>query len=393
MIKYCFCFFLCVLTINGAYDGEEAGGKTNKIVLRSQPSSSCLLIHPFFTATNFDISPNTRITTVYFAPTMKPIYFGREIKPDDNNICTSFNRKIKLAGYLYKYGILPQINILVESDVAKELANLSEPILQLLSLETSAPGQKFRLNSRSRTDRNLMNLALSLSQGSLTTQPDATMSRWKMNALLNTFEELWSHLSTEKTSEEKSTKRNQILRKMLTMVVDPFNVFEYEEFFKRNFPALVSWGNSNNTSGKPVGAVITILLMLACTEWQAPPPVPTLILPFQVRNSTSFTNIASFTNNGCMMSSRRAALLEKRKESQNTNSSDGPPSIGFSNAYRRAKLYDEMRNNRKSTMPRSPSEGTPSPFSSTFSLLPTIDAADTDGFYIGDNDDSDDDTV
>jgi hypothetical protein len=98
-----------------------------------------------------------------------------------------------------------------------------------------------------------------------------------------------------------------------------------------------------------------------------------------------------------MMPSRRAALFKKRQGSQCITSFDDPLNAKFSNADRRAKLYDEMRNNRKSTMPRSPSGDTPSPFSSTFSLLPTIDAASTDAFYdafyIGDNDDSDDGTV
>ncbi len=225
-----------------------------------------------------------------------------------------------------------------------------------------------------------MNLTLTLSLQSITTPLDTSIQEWKMNTLLKAFDELWSHLSTERT-----TKRNYELRNVLTRVVDPCNQFEFEKCFQQAYPALTAWAalaalaDKNNTSRKPTGAVITILLMLACTEWQAPPSVPTLILPFQIRNSVSLTNIASITNDGCMMSSRREALLKKRQESQNTDSSYGPPSIGFSNADRRAERYGKMHNNRKSTMPRSPSEGTPSPFSSTFSLLPTIDAADTDG--------------
>ncbi|MCX7352872.1 MAG: hypothetical protein NTW22_06385 [Proteobacteria bacterium] len=50
-------------------------------------------------------------------------------------------------------------------------------------------------------------------------------------------------------------------------------------------------------------------------------------------------------------------------------------------------------------MPRSPiskqlgDEPMPSPFSSTFSLLPIINVPGADSFYIGNNDDSDDGTV
>ncbi len=373
MIKYCFCFFLCVLTINGAYESEEAGEKTNKIVLRSQPSSSC---HPFFYLEEFQPPKNLRITIICNPST---------------GLLIQFDSPFKLAKYLHTGGAFSPLKIRVESDIAEDLANLSELLLPLVSLETPSPGQKFRLNPRSKTDRNLMNLALTLSLRSITTPLDTSIQEWKMNTLLKAFDELWSHLSTERT-----TKRNYELRNVLTRVVDPCNQFEFEKCFQQAYPALTAWAalaDKNNTSRKPTGAVITILLMLACTEWQAPPPVPTLILPFQIRNSVSLTNIASITNDGCMMSSRRAALLKKRQGSQRITSFDDPLGANFSNADRRAKFYDEMRNNRKSTMPRSPSEGTPSPFSSTFSLLPTIDATDTDGFYIGDNDDSDDGTV
>jgi hypothetical protein len=166
---------------------------------------------------------------------------------------------------------------------------------------------------------------------------------------------------------------------VLTKVVDPCNEFEFEKCFQRTYPALATWANSNNTSGKPAGAIITILLMLACTEWQSTPPVSTLILPCQIRNSTSFPDIGSF-----MMSYRSARTTEKYKP--NFSISSGPPSTGFSNAARRAKLYDKMQNERASSMPRSPSGDTPSPFSSVFPLLPTINAPGADDFYIGDED-------
>ena len=213
-----------------------------------------------------------------------------------------------------------------------------------------------------------MNLALTLSLHSITTPLDTSIQEWKMNTLLKAFDELWSHLSIERT-----TKRNYELRNVLTRVVDPCNQFEFEKCFQQAYPALTAWAalaDKNNTSRKPAGAVITILLMLACTEWQAPPPVPTLILPFQIRNSVSLTDIASLTND-CMMPPRRATLLEKR--SQHTTSSYGPPSTRFSNAERRARFYDRMPKKKVSSIARSPSEETPSPFSP---VLPKIDSTD-----------------
>ena len=160
-----------------------------------------------------------------------------------------------------------------------------------------------------------MNLVLTLSLRSITTPLDTSIQEWKMNTLLKAFDELWSHLSTERT-----TKRNYELRNVLTRVVDPCNQFEFEKCFQQAYPALTAWAalaDKNNTSRKPAGAVITILLMLSCTEWQAPPPVPTLILPFQIRNSVSLTNIDS-----CKMSSRRTSLLKKRQGSPYITSSD-----------------------------------------------------------------------
>lgn len=367
MIKYCFCFFLCVLTLNGADDNEK---DLKKAVITRQPNSSC---HPFFYLEYFQLPKNPRITIVYDTSTTQPIFFDSPFKH---------------AKYLHGKGAYPSLKMSPYSKIVENLANLSAPILKLLSFGTPESTGNFRLDPGSESDWGIMHLALTLSLHSITTPLNTSMHTWKINTLLKAFDELWGGLCMK----ENTIERNQMLRKALTMVVDPCNVFEFEKHFQKACPALAAWANSNNTSGKPAGAVITILLMLACTEWQAPLPVPTLTLPFQIRNSVSLTNIDS-----CMMPSRRAALFKKRQGSQCITSFDDPLNAKFSNADRRAKLYDEMRNNRKSTMPRSPSGDTPSPFSSTFSLLPTIDAAGTDAFYdafyIGDNDDSDDGTV
>jgi hypothetical protein len=372
MIKYCFCFFLCVLTLNGADDNEK---DLKKAVITRQPNSSC---HPFFYLEYFQLPKNPRITIVYDTSTTQPIFFDSPFKH---------------AKYLHGKGAYPSLKMSPYSKIVENLANLSAPILKLLSFGTPESTGNFRLDPGSESDWGIMHLALTLSLHSITTPLNTSMHTWKINTLLKAFDELWGGLCMK----ENTIERNQMLRKALTMVVDPCNVFEFEKHFQKACPALAAWANSNNTSGKPAGAVITILLVFACSQWHAPPPVPTLILPSSIRSSVSLTNIASITNDGCMMSPRRAALLKKGQGSQHTTSPDGPLSAKFSNADRRARLFDAMHNNRASSMPRSPSGDTPSPFSSTFSLLPTIDAAGTDAFYdafyIGDNDDSDDGTV
>lgn len=296
---------MCLLTIYGTDEdqeektntisqqigtNEDQKEQTNTIIIHSQPStqpsSSC---HPFFLAKEFQ-PPSPKIVIVYDSSRDKSIGF--------------YSLSI-LAKYLHAGGAYPPLKISPHSKIVENLANLSAPILKLLSLEAPAPDQTFRLDPESKSDWDIMNLALTLSLHSITTPLDTSIHEWKMNTLLKSFGELWGHISKKGNTVE----HNQVLRTVLTMIIDPCNVFEFEKYFQRRCPALATWAKKHNTSGKPVGAVITILLMFGCMEWSPPMSVliPTLILPACWGSRKNVVD-----DSLCPMSPRRTGLLNKK---------------------------------------------------------------------------------
>ena len=102
MIKYCFCFFLCVLTLNGADDNEK---DLKKAVITRQPNSSC---HPFFYLEYFQLPKNPRITIVYDTSTTQPIFFDSPFKH---------------AKYLHGKGAYPSLKMSPYSKIVENLAN------------------------------------------------------------------------------------------------------------------------------------------------------------------------------------------------------------------------------------------------------------------------------
>ncbi len=260
MIKYCFCFFLCLLTINGAYEEDEAEPCYESSIVKCGPIKELGEFDDIFDYASF-WAPDKFLPYLHFAQVKLPKLPVLNDIPQQNH------------------------NIEIMGDITK----LSEDILQIFATRTPEIHEgPFRLYfSDFPLIANGLNAFLKIIN---TPDPQARGRTWKVQAFIRCFERIWKTKTaqvemTNGINIQAVTEMNAKLRQLLAIVLGLKRDINYKEIFFSKYPTLAKWANTctKNESGKPIEAVLTICLIDACTQWKTPNLAPVFALPSTYR--------------------------------------------------------------------------------------------------------------
>lgn len=291
MIKYFFCFFMCVLSINGAEEAEEDE--------------------------SFDES---RIVC-------GPI---REL-PSFNNLF-SYDSFWEPEGFLpyqqFSHVKLPKLPLLnsappfeISTQVIADITKLSEHILKIYHPKAPTPFEApFKLNLQDYTTY-MQPALLSFLQIISTPDPNGGSRDWKIQTFTRCFEDMWkSRLAllalieqTHSISDQEIIELNSNLRQSLALALDFKQGINFPNLLQREYRSLSNWAHTctENISGKPVEALLVICLMKSCVNWR-PPHMP--------RSASQMANLNLGVVDYFPTSLRRTALLNGRPAGKNSSS-------------------------------------------------------------------------
>ena len=254
MIKYFFCFFMCLLSVNGA-DEEEAE--------EAEPfDESRIVCGP--------IRQLPRFTDLF-----------------------SYDSFWAPAGFLpyqqFSHVKLPRLPLLnaappfaISTEVIADIIKLSEHILKIYHPKAPTPFEApFKLHHLDYATYMQPALILFL-QIISTPDPNARSRDWKIQTFTRCFEDIWkSRLAliepTHTINAPEIIELNSNLRQSLAVTLDFKQGIHFPNLLQQQYRSLSNWAHTcaENISRKPVETVLVICHIKSCVTWFPPaPPMP-----------------------------------------------------------------------------------------------------------------------